>query len=194
MPQTSDPGSVNFAYTDRSSSAPKLALFLPVACVSILFPLFSFLHLTHYPSLFLFLQISCCIEEPSNLVLLWTPNLHMRSSVILQIFDWCLHGSGCIRHSLSAPPLSSPQMNMVIKQVGIFLYIVLQFHPFLSLLSLSSSLSRNGSRALPFSTWWESCFIYTILVFFQHLHSFPRKSYLKFYIFVGHNEMMVSII
>lgn len=89
-------------------------------------------------------------------------------------------------------------------QTGQQLLFYITSHSFLhfSHFSPSHSLCRSGSRALPFSIWWESCFIYTLLFFiflFLYLHlpsnlqHFPLNLYFRSCISVGNNAMMASI-
>ncbi len=134
--------------------------------------------------LFLFLQISSCAEDISSCLAL-NPNLHMHPKIILPVifFDW-------YRHSYDAFEISSqlfslcPKWTWLSKKnnsyfLYIYIYIYISSHMFLHFSHLSPfhSLCRSGSRALPFSTWWESCFIYTLLFSFIFLFLYLHLLY-----------------
>lgn len=110
------------------------------------------------PSLFLFLQMSCCTEEVYILSCSKpkpSPTPQNYSSDFFFSLAGTL-GSGCIWCFYLNPRW---------KQLSNRLLFYISSHSSLHLsrFSPSHSLSRSGSRALPFSTWWESCFIYTFL-------------------------------
>lgn len=145
------------------------------------------------PSLFLFLQMSCCTEE----VYILSCSKPKPSPTPQNYSSDFFPGSGCIWCFY---------LNTRWKQLSNRLLFYISSHSSLHLshFSPSHSLSRSGSRALPFSTWWESCFIYTFLFFFHlslhlYLHlpdnvqHFPLNSYFRSCISVGHNAVMASI-
>ncbi len=127
--------------------------------------------------LFLFLQISL-VQKNFQVVLLWTQTFTCTLKWFFQSF------SLTDTHSFAAFEISSqlfclcPKWTWLSnKPTATFIYI--SSHRFLHFSHLSPfhSLCRSGSRALPFSTWWESCFIYTLLFSFIFLFLYLHLLY-----------------
>jgi len=145
------------------------------------------------PSLFLFLQMSCCTTEEVYTLSYSKPKPSPTPQIVF--FGWYT------RLWLHLMLLSeTPDENCYQTGYSFIYRLTVHFSHFFP----SHSLSRSGSRALPFSTWWESCLIYTFLFFFHlplhlYLHlpdnvqHFPLNSYFRSCISVGHNAVMASL-
>ncbi len=129
--------------------------------------------------LYLFVPL---VQKTFQVVLLWTQTFTCTLKLFFQSFSLTVTDTAMMH--LRSPPSSflfAPNEHGYQKnqQLLFYIYIYISSHMFLHFSHLSPfrSLCRSGSRALPFSTWWESCFIYTLLFSFIFLFLYLHLLY-----------------